>query len=275
MENYAFSHWSNQWGDTLRDLRITDTITIVSDTTFIANFVDSITYAEYYLDLHVKDGGTILRMEYLDGLHPAGELVDLEAQPFEGYAFAGWSDGIITPERSIIMDRDYTLTATFRELNEYLFSYFINDTTLGDVEAYEDINDDILDKDTFLYEGTPISLYATPFDNYSFHDWRANYTILSEEKEWQFILSQDTVITAFFTPYAEAIQHVHTNELDVRVAGRDITVYAPEATDIFIVSASGQMVTSAKNTNIATFRVPTTGLYVIRTKNESVKVVVR
>lgn len=273
MEKYAFSHWSNQLGDTLYELRSTDTITILSDTTLIAHFADSIVYEEYYLDLHIIGGGTILNIAELDGLHAAGERVQLEAQPFDGYVFTGWSDGIITPERSITMDRDYSLTAQFRELKEYLFSYFINDTLLGSVEAYEDRNDSILYKDTFLYEGTPISLYAIPFDNYSFHSWRANNIILAQEKEWQFCLSQDTVITAYFSPYAEAIQHVHVNELDVHVIGKNIIVHAPEATDMYVISASGQMVTSAKNTDIASFHVPATGLYVIRTKNESVKVI--
>lgn len=276
-EGYSFSHWSDKNGEKLDDLRAKDSITIYSDTTFIANFTDNFTYDEYYLNLSVTGGGTILNMENIDGLHPAGDTVDLVAKPLTGNMFIGWSDGVMEPERTIIMDKDYSLIARFRQLQEYLFSFAANDPDYGYVEAFEDIDDDILETDTFLYEGTPISLYATPYDGYLFHSWRTNDYILAQSDEWQFVLSQDTVITAYFNPeqIEEAIQYVKVSGLEVRVDGNVIYVHAPEEMDFNVVSISGQVVGNARNTNMASFYVPASGLYVVRSKRTAVKVVIR
>lgn len=277
LQGYTFSHWSNVNDEILDELRAKDTITISSDTTLIAHFTDNNTYEEYYLDLHVTDGGTILNIENLDGLHPADTVIQLKAYAFDGCTFIGWSDGVMSPERTIILNKDYSLTARFRQLHEYLFSFAANNPDYGYVEAYEDIDNDILETDTFLYEGTPISLYATPYDGNLFHSWRTNDYILAQTDEWQFTLSQDTVVTAYFNPeqIEEAIQHVEVGGLEVKVDGNMLYVYAPEETDFYVTSISGQMVGNARNTDKASFYVPASGLYVVRSKRAVVKVVIR
>lgn len=276
-EGYSFSHWSDKNGEIVDDLRAKDTITIYSDTTLIANFTDNYMYDEYYLNLSMTAGGMIVDIENIDGLHPAGDIVSLEAKPLEGYTFIGWSDGMKEPERTIIMDKDYSLIARFRQIQEYLFSFAANDPDYGYVEAYDDIDNDILETDIFLEEGTPISLYATPYYGYLFHSWRTNDYILAQSDELQFVLSQDTVITAYFNSeqMEEAIQNVKVSGLDVRVDGNMIYVYAPEETDFNVVSISGQVVGNAWNTNMASFYVPASGLYVVRSKLAAVKVVIR
>ena len=47
------------------------------------------------------------------GTYDAGTKVSVEAKPNEGYKFVGWEDGDQFPTRSVTMNEDMTLTATF------------------------------------------------------------------------------------------------------------------------------------------------------------------
>ena len=47
------------------------------------------------------------------GIYDAGTQVSVEAIPNEGYKFVGWDDGETFASRTVTMDNDMTLTATF------------------------------------------------------------------------------------------------------------------------------------------------------------------
>ena len=47
------------------------------------------------------------------GIYDAGTTVSVEAKPNEGYKFVGWDDGETFASRTVTMDNDVTLTATF------------------------------------------------------------------------------------------------------------------------------------------------------------------
>ena len=48
------------------------------------------------------------------GSYAAGSTVTISAVPASGYVFQKWSDGNTSATRSLTVDRDYTLTATFQ-----------------------------------------------------------------------------------------------------------------------------------------------------------------
>ena len=48
------------------------------------------------------------------GSYAAGSTVTISAVPASGYVFQTWSDGNTSATRSLTVDRDYTLTATFQ-----------------------------------------------------------------------------------------------------------------------------------------------------------------
>lgn len=64
----------------------------------------------FHVSVKCEGNGTV---DFEDGLYPAGSQVVLQAVPAEGNHFAGWSDGSSEETRSIMLEANVDLTATF------------------------------------------------------------------------------------------------------------------------------------------------------------------
>ena len=136
---YSFSGWSN--GSTANPL----TITLNSNTSVTANF--DIIVNTYNLSIEFSDGGSITSpgsSTPISGNYEEGTDIILIASPDDGYEFVSWSDGELSPERTIIINSDLNLSAEFEKITVY-FSY--------NHPNYTGIN---------LYSGTIINNIYTP-----------------------------------------------------------------------------------------------------------------
>ena len=109
-EGYKFTGWSN--GSTEESI----TITLNSDTTITANFE---VIPVYGLIINVDEGGTVEGA----GEYNEGTEVTITATANECYKFTEWSDGDANNPRTISLDSDLNLNATFESLaNEVEYS---------------------------------------------------------------------------------------------------------------------------------------------------------
>ena len=105
---YKFKSWSDGVIDNPR------TVIVGEVKTYTAIFVEK---EKYTISLNINDGrfGDItINNKNLSTLTTfEGEEVSLVAKPKEDCRFTGWSDGETSETRTIIMDKDYNLTANF------------------------------------------------------------------------------------------------------------------------------------------------------------------
>ena len=138
---YEFVKWSDGDDRAIRTFVITSDIDLVAE--FAKEVREIIVYAENGL---VVGAG---RYEY-------GTEAILNAIPNEGYHFVGWSDGVTTAIRTILVDSDTTLRAAFA-INVYSVTLVgTNGEVIGSGE-YE--------------HGTEIKISATPNEGYYFVGW--------------------------------------------------------------------------------------------------------
>lgn len=109
VNGYEFSRWSDDNTDNPR------TIVIESDTTFKAVFVPA-EHFHYTINVATNNEkwGTVTGGGYFLG----GQTIVIEATANDGYEFAYWSDGIGDNPRSVLVERDWTYTALFRDIND-------------------------------------------------------------------------------------------------------------------------------------------------------------
>ena len=80
----------------------------------------------------------------------------------EGYEFAGWSDGVKSATRTISLDRDSTLTASFT-VRQFEITTSVNNPAMGTAEG-----------DGTYDFGEAVTLTASPADGYHFVNWNAD-----------------------------------------------------------------------------------------------------
>jgi len=115
-----------------------------------------------------------------------GEMVELEADPEDGWRFKGWKDiEDDEPTLNITMSRDKTITAYFEELKYDLDLDIEGD---GHVEIYPD-------KESYT-EKENVTLRARADDGWSFVEWTGDHESESENITLQ--MDDDKDITAVF-----------------------------------------------------------------------------
>ena len=103
-DGYHFVKWSNGLTNA------TETITVTSDTTLVAEFAED-KYWTVTLLANIEQG-TVGR---ISGSNLDGSIYTVFASPKTGYKFVKWSNGLTTDTISITLTSDTTLTAEFAE----------------------------------------------------------------------------------------------------------------------------------------------------------------
>ena len=117
-DGYAFINWSPDTG-TIDNVNSAATFITISDNYSItANFAP----IEYELEVASSDGGSVTDPEEGTFTYPAGTVVNLLADPDDGYAFINWTgdtgtiDDVDSADTFITMNGNYSITANFAQM---------------------------------------------------------------------------------------------------------------------------------------------------------------
>ena len=187
--NYRFEAW----------MYYTETISkqnpfsfeINRDTALRALFVrDSAT-----IELEVNDAkmGTVLGA----GRFAKGNTYMIEAEPKDGYPFEAWKDkagNLISSDAQLEIElmHDTVLTAVFFADSSYL-RLTVNNVARGSVEG-----------EGRYRNNQTVMIKATPKPHYIFKAWMSGETEISDEEEYEFTISCDTMFRAVFVVDPEA-----------------------------------------------------------------------
>jgi len=113
-DGYRFANWAGDVDDVADVQAATTTITIKRDSAIAANFT-----AQHKLTIDSTPGGSVSAPGEGTFVHDGGVVVDLVAEPDEGYRFIRWTGDVeaIADIRAastvIVMEVDYSITASF------------------------------------------------------------------------------------------------------------------------------------------------------------------
>ncbi len=179
-EGYKFVQWSDGNTESVRS------ITITQDMVLHATFVEEQT-EQFTLTLTASEGGTAIKVPDQESYN-AGSTVTIIAQANDGYEFVTWSDGNTSAQRTIVMDKDYNLTATFRSTSIPTNNYTLTLTcdeggTVGKNPNYE-----------YYEENSTVTIFANANEGYKFVQWSDGNT----ESVRSITITQDMVLHATF-----------------------------------------------------------------------------
>ena len=179
-EGYKFVRWSDGNTENVRS------ITITQDMVLHATFVEE-QKEQFTLTLTAGEGGTVTKTPDQPS-YEDGTSVVIAAIANDGYEFVTWSDGNTSAQRTIVMDKDYNLTATFRSTsiptNNYTLTLTCNEGgTVGKNPNYE-----------YYEENSTVTIFANANEGYKFVQWSDGNT----ENVRSITMTQDMVLHATF-----------------------------------------------------------------------------
>ena len=168
-EGYEFTGWNDGNTENPR------TVTVTSDTTFMAIFAETETTPTITLTVNDETmGSASYTMD--------GNTAVLTATPNEGYSFLTWSDGNTENPRTVTVTSDTAFTAIFTETEiTPTITVTVNDATMGSA--------------TYTMDGNTAVLTATPNEGYEFTGWNDGNT----ENPRTVTVTSDTAFMAIFT----------------------------------------------------------------------------
>ena len=199
---YAFERWDDNVTDNPR------TILVTQDSTFTAMFVEkhyTITVESDHPGWGNVTGG---------GVFNYGDTIQISATPYLGFAFAGWTDGVYTNPRTVIVTDDATYTAHF-EVRQCMISTNVTPEGAGTVNG----------GGTYNY-GETIHLTAHSNTGYVFDIWDDG-EITNPRSVF---VESDATYTAVFTPLTYEITTSSDPENGGSVTGGGTYNYGSTAT---------------------------------------------
>ena len=182
-EGYEFTGWNDGNTENPR------TVTVTSDTTFVAIFTEAGTTPT--ITVTVNDATMGSATYTLDG-----NTAVLTATPNEGYEFTGWNDGNTENPRTVTLTSDTTFVAIFTEAGTTpTITVTVNDATMGSA--------------TYTLDGNTAVLTATPNEGYEFTGCNDGNT----ENPRTVTVTSDTAFMAIFTASgSSSLQEVNASE---------------------------------------------------------------
>ena len=123
-----------------------------------------------------------------NGTYKYLRTLNFSAQPYEGYIFAGWSDGVTNPNRTVTVTRDTVIQALFADPNNLAF----HDTTYVVVPVHDT---------TYvpIHDTTYVTQFDTTYINVPVHD--TTYV------DVPYSVHDTTFVTQFDTTYINVTVH--------------------------------------------------------------------
>ena len=182
-EGYEFTGWNDGNTENPR------TVTITSDTTFMAIFTEAVSTPTITLTVNNEAMGSATYT--LDG-----NTAVLTATANEGYEFIGWNDGNTENPRTVTITSDTAFMAIFTEaVSTPTITVTVNDATMGSA--------------TYTLDGNTAVLTATANEGYNFLTWSDGNT----ENPRTVTITSDTAFMAIFTASgSSSLQEVNARE---------------------------------------------------------------
>jgi uncharacterized repeat protein (TIGR02543 family) len=95
---------------------------------------------QYTLTVSAGEGGTVSTE---GGTYDEGTNINISAQVIQGYVFTGWNDGSTTNPKSITLNQDTSLRASFISIQDYFNSNF-NSSTIPEINASNNTTDNYI-----------------------------------------------------------------------------------------------------------------------------------
>lgn len=193
---YTFSSWTG--AVPVPGNPTSATVTMVADTTVTANFVPSLP-GQVTLTTLVSPAGTGTVTPPGQTLWDVGSTVDLVAAANAGYVFDYWAGNVantLSPETTIYMAQNETVTANFRPLTTWTV------TLLSSIGGHvEDEEGTTVDPGVFenVPDGTEVTLVAVAESGYSFVEWQDGAgNRLSGNATYTFVVNSNLTIKPYF-----------------------------------------------------------------------------
>jgi len=191
---YEFVEWTGDV-DTIADIYAASTgITMAGDYFITANFV----LLSYNLTTDSTTHGSVTTPGEGTSSYDCGTVVDLVAEPEEGYRFVDWTGDITAiaddedATTTITMNDNYSVTANFEQTSPQ-FDLTISSTAGGTVTAPGE--------GTFTYDqGTGVNLVAEAEEGYRFVNWTGDVDAIARVNaaSTNITMNNDYAITANF-----------------------------------------------------------------------------
>lgn len=147
----------------------------------------------YYIETAVSD--SLAGFVTGGGAYMRGDMATISADANKGYRFVSWSDGYLYNTRIMTVTKDESFTAFFEPIPVHTLTVVANDDTMGSVTGSGEYE-----------EGAKATLTATPNEGYCLLSW--SFSDQAADTIVYTIPTSDTVVTAFFGPCQESIEHV-------------------------------------------------------------------
>jgi len=177
-EHYRFVEWTGDIGTIANVNAAATNITLNDSYSIIANF--ELEPGLYSLAISSTEGGLVTEPGEGTSIHAASTVVDLVAQPDEGYQFMKWTGDVGTiadvnaAATTITMNGSYSITANFE-------TWHLEPVALLRVSSTEGGSVTTPGEGIFLYPlGTEVSLVAAAGSGYQFAHWSGHVSAIAD-----------------------------------------------------------------------------------------------
>ena len=161
-----------------------------SDISYTAHFEP---LNEYVVNIgaNIEGAGTVSITTFEDNKYYEGDVVNIEARPGDGYVFEKWDDGLQNWKRQIVVDKDYTLTAHFEAIPEFLaivncpLTEDTSVTTTEDLSATYQLTGGTDTEELKAVNGTSLRLFKVDEKDSA---CRLTFSVMSEKEGYDFVL---------------------------------------------------------------------------------------
>nr|QBN22563.1 hypothetical protein [uncultured archaeon] len=206
-QGYDFDHWSGDASGTSKSI----TVTMTSDKSVVANFVEEPEPVQYFgLTTEVSKGKGSISVSPAKNKYKAGTEVTLTAKPAEGYSFHSWggdASGSQNPT-TVVMNSDKHVTASFDEIKPKYVTLEMSSSPPkgGSISITEEVRP--MGPAAFP-KGTEVTVEAFPNEGYRFSHWTGDAG--GTEKVKKITMSRDKQITAVFEEAKTPVEKAEAN----------------------------------------------------------------
>lgn len=196
------------------------------------------------------------------GRYEVGTQVTISAIANNGFHFVAWNDNDTLATRIVVADTDITYTATFAA------DIVVNDSADITVVANDPVMGTVTGSGRYEI-GETITITATANNGYHFVAWNDG----NADATRTIVVEGDATFTAVFEANV-GIDDINGNDINVIVRGHEITVSGANNENLVIFDVQGRVMAHEARMTTNTYRMPNTGVYMVKVGNRPAQKVV-